>query len=200
MPARLVPENSIRGVAEVRIEKPEITIGRSRQNDVCLEDASVSRVHARIRTTTDGYVLEDNGSLHGTQVNGSPVTLRRLDDNDLIDVGIYRFRFVQSEAWQKNPTSAMEQIPHLRLLLEVTKLINSSLDLKDVLEHVIDAVIRVTCAERGFLMTINPKTNWNFGSREIWTGPLSKRMTSRSVSVLWSTCARPEFRSSSRIR
>lgn len=163
MSARLVPENAIHGIAEVQIEKPEITIGRSRQNDVCLEDASVSRVHARIRTTPDGYVLEDNGSLHGTQVNGSTVTLQRLADNDLIDVGIYRFRFIQSEvSSQKNPTSVMEQIPHLRLLLEVTKRINSSLDLKDVLEHVIDAVIRVTCAERGFLMTISPNDELEF--------------------------------------
>ena len=163
MPARLVPENSIHGAAEISIEKPEITIGRSRHNDLCLEDASVSRVHARIRTTPDGYVIEDNGSLHGTQVNGSPITSRRLDDNDLIDVGIYRFRFVQSQVARGNPNSSvMDQVDHLHLLLEVTKLINSSLDLKDVLEHVIDAVIRVTRAERGFLMTISPSDELEF--------------------------------------
>jgi len=160
---RLIPDNSLPGTPEIHLEKPEVTIGRSRQNDFYLEDPSVSRFHAKIRITPDGYVIEDNGSLHGTQVNGQQVTSRLLNDNDLIDVGTYRFRFVQSQVARGDPTSlAMQQIDHLQLLLEVTKLINSSLDLKDVLEHVIDAVIRVTRAERGFLMTINPNDELEF--------------------------------------
>lgn len=94
--------------------------------------------------------------MHGTQVNGKPVTSRLLDNNDLIDIGIYRFRFVQADVSEGGSRMLVtHQAEHLQLLLEVTRLINSSLNLKDVLEHVMDAVIRVTGADRGFLLTIN---------------------------------------------
>src|SRR5262245_55859898 len=95
-PPRLIPDNSIPGASEIQINKPEMTIGRSRQNDLRLEHSTVSRVHAKIHLTPAGYVIEDNGSSHGTKVNGQAVTSRRLDDNDLIEVGVYRFRFVRS--------------------------------------------------------------------------------------------------------
>jgi signal transduction histidine kinase len=182
----LIPEKSFPSASEIYIEKPEITIGRSRHNDLYLEDPSVSRVHARIRTTAAGYFIEDNGSLHGTHVNGRPITSHRLDDNDLIDVGIYQFRFVHSQVVRADQSSPMiQQIDHLELLLEVTKLINSSLDLKDVLDHVMDAVIRVTRAERGFLMTIDSNDELVFRvARNFDRTALQTRDVAVSFSVL----------------
>lgn len=56
---------------QVPSTEPEITIGRSKENDVTLEHASVSGRHARLRCTPDGLVLEDLGSTNGTFV-GTP--------------------------------------------------------------------------------------------------------------------------------
>lgn len=148
---------------DVLLSKPEITIGRSRQNDLCLDDPSVSRMHAKIRGAAEGYAIEDAGSLHGTLVNGKPVASHRLAANDIIQIGIYRLRFVESlPAEGDRATRALHQVDHLRLLLNVTQVIASSLAIDEVLEHVIDGVLQVTRAERGFLMMVNPSGRLEF--------------------------------------
>jgi len=55
MNTRLVPADPLSGIPEVTLTERGITIGRSRQNDVCLDDPSVSRVHARIRMLEGRY-------------------------------------------------------------------------------------------------------------------------------------------------
>lgn len=61
-----------------------LSIGRSSQNDLVLEDPGVSRSHARITLFPDGYFLLDAGGKNGTFLNESRVaspTLLRLGDN-----------------------------------------------------------------------------------------------------------------------
>lgn len=48
--------------------KPVTTIGRSSDNDIVLNDASVSRRHARVVRTDAGYEIEDMDSFNGTSV------------------------------------------------------------------------------------------------------------------------------------
>lgn len=53
----------------------ELTIGRDPANDVVIDSSTVSRRHARLRSTVDGWLLMDVGSSNGTYVNGTlPVT------------------------------------------------------------------------------------------------------------------------------
>jgi len=155
MAAHLVPEDNLSGTAALPLTKPETTIGRHGQRDLLLDDPRVSGLHATIRSANGGFVIEDNGSLHGTRVNGQRVTSQQLHHNDLIQVVVFSLRFVDSENASQDQTARIYEIDPLRLLLDVTRQINSSLALKEVLEVVIDAVIQVTRAERGFLMTIN---------------------------------------------
>ena len=155
MAAHLVPVDNLSGTAALPLTKPEITIGRHSQRDLLLDDPRVSGLHATIRSTDGRFVIEDNGSLHGTRVNGQRVTSQQLHHNDLIQVVAFSLRFVDSETAPQDQTARIYEIDPLRLLLDVTRQINSSLALKEVLEVVIDAVIQVTRAERGFLMTIN---------------------------------------------
>jgi predicted component of type VI protein secretion system len=62
------------------LEKDELFIGRDLSNDIVINDAEVSRRHARLVLQAGGYVLEDLGSTNGTSVNGQrlmgPYTLR----------------------------------------------------------------------------------------------------------------------------
>jgi ATP-binding cassette subfamily B protein len=64
-----------------------ITVGRSVDNDLHLQDNAVSRHHCRIDWDQDAYVLQDLGSRNGTYVNGAPVRQARLHDGDLLQVG-----------------------------------------------------------------------------------------------------------------
>ncbi len=64
------------------------TVGRSRDCDVVLDDAGVSRRHAEIRPAPDGWTLEDLGSTNGVRVNGE--TLRgvaALHPGDRVELG-----------------------------------------------------------------------------------------------------------------
>ncbi len=59
-------------VYEVR--KEALSIGRSRESDIFLEDLAVSRLHASIVNMGNGnYALKDEGSANGTKVNGQLV-------------------------------------------------------------------------------------------------------------------------------
>lgn len=49
------------------------TIGRGSSNNIVIADQSLSRLHARIRPTPHGYVVEDLGSTNGTFINGKRV-------------------------------------------------------------------------------------------------------------------------------
>jgi two-component system cell cycle sensor histidine kinase/response regulator CckA len=64
-------------------------IGRGREVDLAIDDAGVSRSHARISTTpADGFVLEDIGSRNGTFVNSVPVQGKHpLNFGDRIQLG-----------------------------------------------------------------------------------------------------------------
>lgn len=160
---RLVPVPPRPGVPIFVLNKPVMTIGRSQSNDLYLPDRSVSGLHARVRIVQGEYFLEDMGSRHGLEVNDQKVTSHCLKANDLIQIGIYRFRFAEAQTADREPiTLTPAEVAHLHLLLDVTRVINSSLNLKDVLEHVIDAVIQVTRAERAFLMLMNEEGGLEF--------------------------------------
>ena len=160
---RLVPLNPIPGIGEFHLKKPEMTIGRSRSSDVYLEDTSVSRLHAWIRVRDGAHIIEDNRSRHGVKVNGKPVERQQLADNDVIEVGVYVLRFVDAASSDSQvTTTASPNLDRMQLLLDVTRSINSSLAIREVLERVIDAVIQLTQAERGFLMTLSPKGDLEF--------------------------------------
>lgn len=73
-------------------EEPEaLTIGRSRDNSIVLDDMLVSRQHVRITADSDGLVLEDLGSRNGTYVNGRRVERTHLSEGDRIGIGAATF-------------------------------------------------------------------------------------------------------------
>lgn len=63
---------------EYELDKEMVLLGRDEKCDVIVADVEVSRQHARITRTPQGYVLEDLGSTNGTVLDGERVTGPRL--------------------------------------------------------------------------------------------------------------------------
>ncbi len=76
------------------LERPVVKVGRGPDQEVFLDDITVSRQHAELRSTPAGWVLVDLGSLNGTYVNRQPVTEAQLSSGDEVQIGKYRFRFM----------------------------------------------------------------------------------------------------------
>ena len=71
-----------------------LTLGRSPESNIFLDDVTVSRKHATISKLEGAWRLVDAGSLNGTYVNKQRVTESVLQDGDEVQVGKYRFVFV----------------------------------------------------------------------------------------------------------
>ena len=72
-----------------------ITIGRRSDCDVVIEDATVSRHHARLRRRPSGtWLVEDLHSKNGTAVNGVPIAgPTRIEAGDVLGFGARAMRF-----------------------------------------------------------------------------------------------------------
>lgn len=71
-----------------------VTVGRSPNADVFLDDVTVSRHHADIRRGAQGWSIRDAGSLNGTYINRKRVEDHQLGGGDEIQIGKFRFVFL----------------------------------------------------------------------------------------------------------
>jgi ABC transport system ATP-binding/permease protein len=82
----------------VNLARDEYTIGRADGNAIRLTERNVSRLHAVIRRSKDGFVLEDLASENGTFANGVRVAkLQELAHGDLLQIGDYRLEMIDEE-------------------------------------------------------------------------------------------------------
>jgi pSer/pThr/pTyr-binding forkhead associated (FHA) protein len=79
---------------EIPLSKERTTIGRKPHNDIQIDNLAVSGEHAVIVTILNDCFLEDLGSTNGTLVNGNPVKKHFLQNNDVVELGKYRLKFV----------------------------------------------------------------------------------------------------------
>jgi hypothetical protein len=81
----------------------EISLGRSSENDIVVEDSDASRRHALFLRTAEGHQVQDLGTANGTQVNGSPLgDPHQLQNKDVVKVGEIQITFIQT---RKDPAT-----------------------------------------------------------------------------------------------
>jgi len=81
------------------VEKPVITIGRSKRNDLVLADQWLSRHHAEIRELDGDYAIHDLDSRNGTLVNGARINAQvPLQNGDIITLGDQSITFMQEDS------------------------------------------------------------------------------------------------------
>jgi len=91
---------------EIPLSKERTTIGRKPSNDIQIDNLAVSGEHAVIVTIMSDSFLEDLGSTNGTIVNGNPVKKHFLQNNDVIELGKYKLKFLAEPGVQAAASAA----------------------------------------------------------------------------------------------
>ncbi len=78
---------------EIKLEGKQMVIGRDKELDISLDDASVSRRHALLTPVFSQYFVEDLGSTNGTLLNDKRVRKHILRDGDDLQIGNFALRF-----------------------------------------------------------------------------------------------------------
>ncbi|MCA1831282.1 MAG: FHA domain-containing protein [Actinomycetota bacterium] len=125
----------------VPLDADEITVGRTDQNDLALDDPQVSRTHAIFMRRGGVMVLEDLGSHNGTYVNEERLHgVRQLHHGDRISIGLSRILFedqslVQDDTTQVSDPSAFSAVAFTQRQLQVLRLVARGLSNKQIGER-----------------------------------------------------------------
>ena len=166
--------------------RSQLTIGRKSDNSIRLIDAKVSRNHAKITGTQDGFLIEDMESSNGTLVNGENVDSRLLKSGDTITVGFTEFRFSEKEVDSsqindplatiaierrmpdltetqiaEHVSSAMgddSNLQRLQAIMRMNRAIGGDLVLEMVLEKILEEIFLMFNPERGAVLALNEGT------------------------------------------
>ncbi len=75
------------------LDEPVTTAGRHPDSDIFLDDITVSRRHAEVIRTAEGFLVRDVGSLNGTYVNRERIDELALSNGDEVQVGKFKLVF-----------------------------------------------------------------------------------------------------------
>ena len=128
------------------------TVGRKVDRDLVIPDPRVSREHAQIVAENGEFFVVDQGSKHGTFVNGERVDRRKLARNDRLEFGARDIAYLIFHPLHATSNTAREflsQISGIQIAPEASDLEKLTLD--EILVTLIDATLRLTRAERGYI-------------------------------------------------
>jgi sigma-B regulation protein RsbU (phosphoserine phosphatase) len=153
------------------IDHSPFTVGRKVDKDVVVADPRVSRDHALIISENGKFVVVDQGSKHGTFVNGERVDRKELEHNDRLEFGVRDVVYAvfnPSHAASNTAREFLSQISDIKLstdtsdlekltlFLEAARRLNTSGVLDEILLTLLDVTLKLTGAERGFVFLKNP--------------------------------------------
>ena len=103
MAAKLILSMDGAVIKEYPLNKERMTIGRKAHNDIAIDNLAVSGEHAAIVTILHDSFLEDMDSTNGLEVNGKPTKKHFLQNNDVIEIGKYKLKYINDQITQTTP-------------------------------------------------------------------------------------------------
>ena len=85
-------------IKEALIAKEKTTLGRRPYNDIVIDNLAVSGEHALLHLVGADVVIEDLNSTNGTYINGKAVKKQQLSNNDIIEIGKYKIKYLAAGA------------------------------------------------------------------------------------------------------
>ena len=95
----------LEGRTHIPLDRPLITIGRRVDNDIVLDEPTVSRRHAQIRWRYNRFVLFDLSRREKTAVNNEPITEHALQSGDVITICDISLIYGEGRAEEERPRS-----------------------------------------------------------------------------------------------
>jgi pSer/pThr/pTyr-binding forkhead associated (FHA) protein len=96
--ARLILSLDGQVLAEYNMSKERYTVGRLPDNDIRIDNPTVSGHHSLVINILNDSFLEDLNSTNGTYVNGRLIKKHALQNGDVVTVGRHQLRFVDGSA------------------------------------------------------------------------------------------------------
>ena len=155
----------------INLDHSPFTVGRKVDKDLVIADPRVSRDHAVIVSENGKFSVVDQGSKHGTFVNGERVQNRILERNDRLEFGVRDIAYVifnpQHISSSNTAREFLSQISgihistettdleKLTLFLEAARKLNTVGVLDEILVTLLEATLKLTRAERGYIFLKN---------------------------------------------
>ncbi len=179
--AKLVLAEAFKPRKNILIDKNPFVIGRSADCDLILDRTGISKRHVRISFDGDDYLLEDLASKNGTYINGNRVQTSPLQEGDLISLSgtDLTFNKIKQNDWTADQET---NINKFRFALQSTKAMNSHHVLDPILNEIMDGVMRLSQAERGFLLIEGEKGDLQM-VRSVNINPEGLRQEGSSLSL-----------------
>jgi sigma-B regulation protein RsbU (phosphoserine phosphatase) len=149
------------------LNRTPFSVGRKVDKDLVIADPRVSRDHALIVLEAEGFFLVDQGSKHGTYVNGERVQRQRLERNDRLEFGARDSTYAIFNPAHGTSNTAREflsqisgihisqegttDLEKLTLFLEAARKLNTAGVLDEILMTMLEVTLRLTRAERGYV-------------------------------------------------
>jgi serine phosphatase RsbU (regulator of sigma subunit) len=149
------------------LNRTPFSVGRKVDKDLVIADPRVSRDHALIVLEAEGFFLVDQGSKHGTFVNGERIQRQRLERNDRLEFGARDSTYAIFNPAHGTSNTAREflsqisgiqisqegttDLEKLTLFLEAARKLNTAGVLEEILMTMLEVTLRLTRAERGYV-------------------------------------------------
>ena len=156
------------------LNRTPFSVGRKVDKDLVIADPRVSRDHALIVLEEDGFFLVDQGSKHGTFVNGERIQRQKLERNDRLEFGARDSTYAIFNPAHGTSNTAREflsqisgiqisqeanDLEKLTLFLEAARKLNTAGVLDEILMTMLEVTLRLTRAERGYVFLKDDEGN-----------------------------------------
>lgn len=150
----------------INLDHSPFSVGRKVDKDLVIADPRVSRDHAQIISENGVFTIVDQGSKHGTFVNGERVERKVLERNDRLEFGVREVAYVIFNPQHGTTNSAREflsqisgmhisdettDLEKLVLFLEAARKLNTIGVLDEILMTLLDVTLKLTRAERAYV-------------------------------------------------
>src|SRR5246127_1828364 len=154
----------------INLDHSPFGVGRKVDKDLVIADPRVSRDHALIVSENGKFAVVDQGSKHGTFVNGERVQRKALERNDRVEFGVRDVAYVIFHPHHASSNTAREflsqisgiqistdatDLEKLTLFLEAARKLNTTGVLDEILVTLVDTTLKLIRAERGYVFLLD---------------------------------------------